>query len=196
MARQISTLVDIQFGQTYEPEKARRLVEELRRIAVALNSVVKELNAIDTTSASVVPHVLATTAGLGPEHTVSGLTSGQVLKALTNVTAAFGSLSFAELSGVDASTFLSPINGAYLRFVDGFYTMQAASLATGAPLNAAYILGSIDISLPNSRVVDDSDTITFDTGTSGVLRANVIPGSITVVSLDRVYARDFMFMGA
>lgn len=42
-------------------------------------------------------HVLASTSGLGADHTVSGLTSGQVLRATGATTAAFGSLQATDL---------------------------------------------------------------------------------------------------
>lgn len=45
-------------------------------------------------------HVLATSAGLGPDHTVSGLTTGHVLRASGATTAAFAQLAHAELTGV------------------------------------------------------------------------------------------------
>lgn len=47
-------------------------------------------------------HVLATTAGLGADHTVSGLTSGQVLRASGTTTAAFAVLQHDDLGGVGA----------------------------------------------------------------------------------------------
>jgi hypothetical protein len=48
-------------------------------------------------------HVLATTAGLGPEHTTSGLTVGQVLRASSVTTAAFAALAHSDLTGVTAN---------------------------------------------------------------------------------------------
>lgn len=48
-------------------------------------------------------HVLATTAGLGADHTVSGLTAGQVLKATGATGAAFGQLQHSDLVGVTAN---------------------------------------------------------------------------------------------
>lgn len=47
-------------------------------------------------------HVLATTAGLGADHTVSGLTAGQVLRASGATTAAFAVLQHDDLGGVGA----------------------------------------------------------------------------------------------
>ncbi len=46
------------------------------------------------------PHVIATTSGLGAEHTVSGLTAGQVLKAKSATTAQFEQMAHSELSGI------------------------------------------------------------------------------------------------
>ena len=45
-------------------------------------------------------HVLATTSGLGPDHTVSGLTAGYVLRASSATTAAFAQLAHSDLSGI------------------------------------------------------------------------------------------------
>jgi len=47
-------------------------------------------------------HVLATTAGLGADHTTSGLTVGQVLRASGATTAAFAQLQHSDLGGVTA----------------------------------------------------------------------------------------------
>jgi len=44
-------------------------------------------------------HVLATTAGLGTDHSTSGLTAGQVLRATGATAAAFQSLNFSDLAG-------------------------------------------------------------------------------------------------
>ena len=48
-------------------------------------------------------HVLATTSALGGDHTVSGLTSGQVLRATGATTAAFGSLLWSEVNKTTSS---------------------------------------------------------------------------------------------
>lgn len=45
-------------------------------------------------------HVLATDTALGSKHTVSGLTAGMVLRALSSTTAAFGVLQHGQLGGV------------------------------------------------------------------------------------------------
>ena len=48
-------------------------------------------------------HVLATTSALGPDHSVSGLTSGQVLQATGATAARFATLSHDSLTGVTAN---------------------------------------------------------------------------------------------
>lgn len=53
-----------------------------------------------TQSAVPAAHVLATTAGLGPEHTVSGLTARQVLIATAAAAARFRALEFADLPAI------------------------------------------------------------------------------------------------
>ena len=49
-------------------------------------------------------HVLATATALGPDHTVSGLTAGQVLKATSATAAKFVQLAHSELSGIGSNT--------------------------------------------------------------------------------------------
>jgi hypothetical protein len=49
-------------------------------------------------------HVLATTSALGAEHSVSGLTAGQVLRASGATTAAFATLAAADVTGAVANT--------------------------------------------------------------------------------------------
>lgn len=48
-------------------------------------------------------HVLATTSALGGDHSVSGLTTGQVLRATGATTAAFGQLQHSQLGGIGAN---------------------------------------------------------------------------------------------
>jgi len=48
-------------------------------------------------------HVLATSTGLGAEHTVSGLTAGQVLKAASATTAKFEAVKWGEITSVPSS---------------------------------------------------------------------------------------------
>ena len=49
-------------------------------------------------------HVLATATALGPDHTISGATAGQVLKATSATAAKFIQLAHSELSGVGSNT--------------------------------------------------------------------------------------------
>lgn len=102
-------------------------------------------------------HVLATTAGLGPEHTVSGLTAGQVLRATGATTAAFQALAFADLSGTltraqlpaaiayedEANTFTQPnsFNQAPAFAATPGVPFTVASTATVTNLNADLLDG-------------------------------------------------------
>ncbi len=52
-------------------------------------------------------HVIADTTGLGPDHTTSGLTAGQVLRATAATTAAFQSLVAGDIPGLDANKIIS-----------------------------------------------------------------------------------------
>lgn len=194
MATQINQLIDIQFTQTYEPEKARRLVEEIRKVSSALNSLIREVNLIGSVETG--SHVLATTVGLGTEHSVSGLTVGQVLKAISDSQAAFQSLAFAEMAQVDAATFTGPGQGDVMQFWDGFFTMRPVASIAGAPTMASYVLGAPSADLPNGRVLTDSETITFDLSMMGEASADVVPASIGAAQLERPYSRHFQLMGA
>lgn len=190
------TVRDIQFSATYEPEKIRRLMENLRRVVAAVNSLVDQVNTlVEASGASISEHVLATTSGLGESHSVSGLTAGQVLKATSANSAAFGVLSFTDLAGVDTDTFDLVENGDVLQFIDGYYTMAPFTASSSMALDGYYLLSAAHASLSNGRVGQASSTISLDFSTAGQFSASVKAGSITSAHLDRVYSRDFMLMG-
>ena len=56
-------------------------------------------------------HVLATTTGLGADHTTNGLTAGQVLRASGATNAAFAQLSHSDLGGVTADQHHAQVHG-------------------------------------------------------------------------------------
>lgn len=82
------------------------------------------------------PHVLATTAALGPEHTVSGLTARQVLIATGALTALFRALTAADVAGATAAertfassseyTFPGPLRVSGLISADGNLAVPGA----------------------------------------------------------------------
>ncbi len=192
------TFSDIQFSDKYDAEKARRLAENIQRLKRALNTLVDQFNSLVVSGGSSTPvteHVLATSAGLGPEHTVSGLSIGNVLIALSSTEAAFRPLHFYDLDGVDPGTFQTVENGDVLQFINGYYTM-APFAATEGITDAEYLLATADTSLTNGRVGQNSDTIAIDFTTTGQFSAAVKVGSITNTYLDRLYSRNFMVMGA
>lgn len=53
----------------------------------------------------------------------------------------------------------------------------------GAPTNAEYLVGALDATLTNERLVTDTATISWDLGTAGQAKANVIDDSITNAKL-------------
>lgn len=191
------TFPDLQFTGSMTPEKLRRLNDELRAIATALNQTIDAINGLmSADSSAVASHVLATTSALGPEHTVSGLESGMVLKASAENQAAFAKLQFAEMYRVDPNSFNAVQHGYVLQFWDGFYSMRSIASFVGAPQSAQYVLGVAHASLPNARTPGDSATVAFDISTGNVIYANVVDRSIGYSKLQRPYSRHFMLMGA
>lgn len=144
MAKKVQQGIDIQFGQRYEGEKARRLVEELRRLQTAVNAIVDELNAVEANPVvpGVTPHELADETGLGPEHTVSGLTPGHVLQALSATAAAFQQMRLGQLARMNPGSVDSAGNGDVMQVVGGFWTaVPAGPLLTEAAPNFPSVLG-------------------------------------------------------
>ena len=114
MTEQVS-LTHVQFLDQYEGEKLRRLVEDLRRVQQRVNSLIEEVNQLRGGGAEL-QHVLATTEGLGPQHTVSGLTANFVLKATSPTDAAFAPFNLDDVSNVAAA---APNEGDELRYLSG-----------------------------------------------------------------------------
>ncbi|KKM25826.1 hypothetical protein LCGC14_1591070, partial [marine sediment metagenome] len=71
-------------------------------------TAIQDWRVLDTASAaSVGPHVVATTVGLGPTHTVSALSSGMVLRATGATTSAYGFLIATDIPALDAAKITS-----------------------------------------------------------------------------------------
>ena len=192
------TIPDLQFSATYEAGKARRLVEDMRRLAGQLNRLIKAHNELAASigDIGVGDHVLATDSGLGASHTVSGLTEGHVLKATSADSAAFARLGFGDMDRTDSAAFESPSNGDVLMFSSGFYTLAPISSVAGATSLASYLLATPEATLPNARIIADTATVSWDISVSGSVALDVNAHSITHAHLDRVYTRHFMHMGA
>ena len=134
-------LIDLQFGRVYDQQKLNRLIEGLRAYGTALSAIALEVSALQESGTTTVPeHVLATTAGLGPSHTTSGLTAGQVLVASAATQALFRFLGFGDLAGVDPASFEAPAAGDVIQFVDGYWVAGPNG-------------GGIDIAPPGSDAV-------------------------------------------
>lgn len=130
--------IDIQFGPGWEPVKANQLVQSLQQIGNAVNALANQAAAPPTPSIPV--HVLATQTGLGADHTVAGLQSGQVLIAQSPTTAHFAALNFGQLAQTDPGTFAAPANGAVIAFVNGYWSAIANTLGLANPGSDALIM--------------------------------------------------------
>lgn len=175
----------------------RRLVQDLVNVEKALNTIISLENATTTPVDTVPPHVLATTVGLDADHTVSGLTVGQVLKAISETNAAFSKLQFSDLEGSDITD--SPENGDFIQYVDGFWvaaptTPGSASginigggkeiyaSTTGAVLQFRTLLtlGSLTLSQLANAIVLDIATQPDQTFLGNDSGATAIPGALTM----------------
>ena len=134
-------------------------------------------------------HVLATTSGLGGDHTVSGLTSGQVLKATGATTAVFVQLDHSELAGLttgDPHTQYVAIGSA--RTITAVHTFAPAS--AGAPfILSANAQGQLVTGLRadqvNKSVIAGNGLTTGGILTSDVT-LNVGAGTLISVAADAV----------
>ena len=115
------SLTALQFsGNDTNSQMLRRLVTDLVTAEKAINQLVSFANNLPDPTAGVPEHELAGEDGLGPSHTVSGLTIGDVLIAVAKNNAIFRKLRFSDLALSDVSN--DPENGQVIQFVDGFWT--------------------------------------------------------------------------
>ena len=129
-------------------------------------------------------HVLATTAGLGSQHTVSGLTSGMVLRATGATTAAFGVLQHSQLGGVTADQHHSQVH--VLATTSGLgadhtvsgLTARQVLIATGA--TTALFRSLVAADLPTGSTLSVSST---NSGTSHAITTSSAVTSATAVIL-------------
>lgn len=72
-------------------------------------------------------HVLATASALGGDHTVSGLTAGYVLRALTATTASFSQLQFSELGGTSGDILSQYVHISIARTITAIHSFSPAT---------------------------------------------------------------------
>ena len=125
------TTSDIQFlGNDPTTQKLRRLVQDLVAAEKAINTLINQVTTLQGEIGSTGTEVLATTEGLGPNFTVSGLTEGQVLKALSATSAAFAKLSLSDLSNVLIE---NGQNGQVLTFINNQWVNENPAAGPSAP---------------------------------------------------------------
>lgn len=159
--------------------KLRRLVQDLVTAEQALNSLISAANSTVSPDDTVPKHVLANTAGLGADHTASGLTVGQVLKAISATNAAFSQLKFSDLAGSDVSD--APSDGEFMQFIDGYWV---ASAAPPGGSSGANIGGGAGIYASNSGAVLQFKTLLYAAG----LLINAVGANSLQFALDPVPA--------
>ena len=125
------TTSDIQFlGSDPTTQKLRRLVQDLVAAEKAINTLINQVSTLQSEVGSAGTEVLATTEGLGPNFTVSGLTEGQVLKALSATSAAFAKLSLSDLSNVLIE---NGQNGQVLTYINNQWVNESPAAGPSAP---------------------------------------------------------------
>lgn len=129
--RKVGSL-DIQFGSGYDQAKANQLVQSLEQVIGAVNTLANEVSTLEASgSGTVAKHELAGETGLGPVHTVSGLTAGQVLVATSATVAEFAALKFGQLAQTDPATFAGVANGDVIAFINGYWSAVPFSTSIG-----------------------------------------------------------------
>lgn len=187
-------LSDVQFsGNTETDAKLRRLVEDFRNVESLLRAIIDEINnaGTGTGGGGTTQHVLATTSGLGMDHTTGGLTAGMVLKAFSADNAQFAHLRFGEMEQVDPETFVSVPNGYVLTMFDGYYSMKPQTVGgLGDPGADAFATWNVDSGewqwrLPGPGIVMTDGLVTLDlSGTEHSGEAEINFGAAADMSAD------------
>lgn len=132
-------LADLQFnGQTDTEQKLRRLMDDLRTMQRALNTLLETVASLEVTAGAggVDDHVLATLTGLGPEHTIQGMAEGMVLITNASDNALFRKLLLTDLDQTDLG---SPEEDEVITFVDGYPTWAPIPDPVIPPIDASTI---------------------------------------------------------
>lgn len=189
--------LDVQFaqGSTYDPVKLQRMVQSLQSVISAVNAANVQIAAIAAEETSgVAKHVLATETGLGVDHTVSGLTAGNVLVATGLDSAEFAPLQFGQLAQTDPNSFAAAAEGDIIQFVDGYWSAQPFSpFGLDDPGQNALIMWSESSSsyawaIPDSSLILTAGTLSVN---QGDLNHALLQGlEFTVASGGTVIAND------
>ena len=82
-----------------------------------------------------------------------------------------------------------PLHRAWVQFFD---RLASVSGGAAAPATAFYIVSAANALLPNARVTTNTATISFDTTTVNVLKANVVDHSIGIQQLHQQFMPVFV----
>lgn len=166
--------LDIQFGKDWDQAKGNQLVQSLQQVIQAVRTLSNASTAPPTPGVAV--HELADDAGLGVDHTVEGLSAGQVLVATAENAAHFDFLHFEQIFKTDPVSFAAATEGEVITYHNGFWTAlptTAFSLTdpgtdaiamwdttVGGTGGLAWMLGGTGIKLTSGRIaVDDTQLV-------------------------------------
>lgn len=174
------SLVDIQFTSQYDATKMQQLVQALVTAETTINALMGNIQTLQTqindNTTSTAKHVLATETGLGAEHTVSGLSAGDVLVATGPTSARFEKLPLQDLADMDVATFSAAQNGYVLGLTNGYFGMIDITEQQN-PVNQTYLtMNPEEATLPNSRQLVAGTNVALDMTTPGELIVNVTEG--------------------
>ena len=176
---------DLQFGPTYDQQKANRLIETLRSSSQTIAQLVAAVNALEASSGGTVPkHELAGETGLGPSHTVSGLVAGQVLIALGEAAAEFAKLKFSNLDQVDEASFEAPANLDVIQYVDGFWVAQPIQGGISIPPPGVDALLMYDVAAEAYRWAMPDPSIDVTAGAVAVNPHAIVHGELADLLAD------------
>lgn len=134
--------VDIQFQPQWDFVKGNQLVQSLQQVVQQVNRNTAAIADLQTAGggSSVAVHVLASTAGLGVDHSVSGLTAGQVLVAASASNALFRQLALQDLAVTDGPSIIAATEGEVLTYHNGFWAAKMPTpLGLGDPGSFAVV---------------------------------------------------------
>lgn len=176
------SLTSVQFNSLSPTD----IVTSLRRLVQDLLSAEKTLNALIAVVATpqednqTLPHVLATVNGLDPDHTVTGLAIGQVLRAISATDAAFQRLALGDLAGFDIN---DPAQNQLIQFIDGYWTNvnvdEVADQTVGQTIGngIAIYAGKDTPKLLFKSLSVDTDTMTITDDGEGNITLSSLGGS-------------------
>jgi len=191
-AHHTGSLADSQATQFLKTDGTRALTGNLAvNAGVTIDGVDISAHAADANAHHTQSHVLATTAGLGADHTTSGLTVGQVLRATGATTAAFAAIQDADLPSTIVRTSRQIIAGNGLTgggtlAADVTLNIGSTTLIVSADAVDLPTPGTLTVSTTNSATAPHTHAITTSSnpGAAAAILASDAAGKLTLQGLN------------